>query len=325
MKRLLGIVALCVVGCHDQFSNEDLQFRYDGVPPQIEIVIPTENGPTGVGQPGGPPPPGTAQFYGDARRIADTVNQQIFSVLTWINVIAALPPTIRMENQRVWGPLPGDDGVEYTLFTDRVDTSTVFRATATSTPTFTETAFDFALIGRSAAAFDGRIVLSGRQVTESAGAQGVLVLNFDAAREVNPNDTQQGTALLGYDTRHDQTTIELLLSAPALGPAADAAWRHSQKSDGGGDFLFFKRENVDPTTSALEQMIIAARWRADGQGRADVWVINGDLVVPLFASECWDAAFNPTYLLSNIPDPAYFPRGALTDCAPDLRVPQFPP
>ena len=325
--RLVTPVVLTIgalVACHEPYSNEDLQFLYESVPRDIEIVVPTENGSTGVGEPGGPPPEGTAQFYGDARRTADTINGEVLALLTWVDDVVAEPPSRRVNDQRVWGPLPTETGILLTVVADRVETSTVFRATSTSTPAATDVFFDFALLAQQPGENEGQLVFSGRQATDSNGTQGLLFLDLQAFQAVDPTSDGEGEVVVAFDARFGQQTVELLLGAFSQGTDPAAAWRHTQDDDGSGSFVFYLREDVDPTSPALELWVVAARWLPDGQGRADALITAGDLTLPLFASECWNAGFRRTYLLSNIPDPAYFPEGGLDACAVGLRTAQFP-
>ena len=314
------LAVLTLVGCHEPFSNEDLLFLYESVPPDIAIAVPTEDGSTGIHSPGRPPPPGTAVFYGDARRSADAVNKDVLALVAWVDAIVMQPPSQRLEDQRVWGPIPGNNGVAYTLVTSRVRTSTVFRATSTSTAVVTDALFDFAMFATSSRAPAGRTIFQGRQVSDSnGGTQGIMLVDLDGNRAVDPTETGQGQVLVSYDTRFDQLTVELGLGALYFGEPLTAAWRHTQESSGAGTFLFFLRQDVDLSTSELELWFVVARWRSDGQGRADVSITGGDLRLPLFAQECWDTDFRRTYILSNIPDEAYLPQGSLQDCAADLR------
>ena len=324
-KPSVFVAMLWVAACHDPYSNDDLLFLYESVPRDIEIIVPTEEGTTGVANPGGPPATETAVFYTEARRSADAVNRDILSLLTWIDAIVAQPPSQRLDDQRVWGPFPGERNIRYTFVADRVRTSTVFRATSTSTPAVTNEFFQYSMWGSSPSQLQPIVLFSGRQVADanSGGALGVMVIDLDAGRAVDPNSTGEGGVLVGYDNRFQQSTVELALG-DFDGEGAVAAWRNTQDASGAGTFIFFIRENFDEASPDLELWIIAARWLADGRGRADVLVSEGDVVLPLFASECWNTDFARTYLLSNIPDPAYFSEGQLEDCAPSLRTAQFP-
>ena len=323
----LLFVTGAMVACHEPYSNEDLRFLYDGVPRDIEIAVPLEDGrSTGVGEPGGPPPAGTAQFYGDARQAADELNRDILGLIAWVDMIVAEPPSTRTEDQRVWGPFPGGEGVQLGLIAERVQTSTVFRGTSTSTAVEVDSIFSYSLILSLQNAAEPAVLMAGQQIADpgDTGAQGRALIDLDVARLLDPAQSGGGQVLVGYDDRFDQLTLELALGALYLGQAPTASWRHTQDAAGAGSFLFFLLENVDPVTENLELWAVAARWLDDGRGRADVWIAGGDLALPLVASECWAADFTRTYLLSNIPDPAYLPSGSLADCAPQLRVSQFP-
>ncbi len=322
---ILLLVAGALSACHEPYSNEDLRFLAEGVPPDIAIEVPVEDGVTGVDDPVPPPANATAQFYLDTVAAAEAINRDILSLVAWVDAIVATPPSARDEDRRTWGPLVGANGVSYTLVTDRVQTSTVVQATSTSTPTESSEIFEFTMLATSPAQPEPRLLFFGQQVAdrEALGHQGRMFIDLDGARAVDPNQTGQGQVVVLYDDRFQALTLELLLG-PLYTAEPSAAWRHTQSSSGDGAFLFFLRENVDPTSAAQELWVVAARWLADGRGRADVLISEGDLALPLFASECWDAGFDRTYLLSNIPDSQYLPEGSLVDCAPDLRAADLP-
>lgn len=328
MKRWL-LVLSAVVGtasCHDPYSNDDLQFMYDSVPRDVEIVVPTEDGTTGVGVAAPPADAETARFYADTRLAADQINRDVLTLLGWIDEITALPPSQRMEDGRVWGPFPGEDGQRLTLIANRVRTSTVFQPTSTSTRAAVHTVFEYAMLGATTTQPEPRMLFSGRQATpdENSGLVGWLFIDLDAWASIDHRVSDDGQVIVGYDTRFAQVTLELALGELATGMAPNSLWRHTSRPSGEGTFSFVVVDDVEPTTAAFETWLVSARWRADGVGRADAVLTGGDVRLTLFASECWGPDFRRTYLLSNIPDPEFFPVGTLAGCAPELREPDFP-
>ncbi len=326
MIRTARILALlcAATACHDPYSNEDLVFLYNSVPDEIEVAVPTDDGVTGVNAPGASPSAETALFYRETYRAANDINQDVLSLVALIDDIVAQPPTERRDDTRVWGPIPDRDGVQLTLIADRIRTSTVLQATSTSTPAAAPEAFTYVMLAIGPQQSEPVAIVSGQQVPEPSGVQGTLVVDVTASRSVYPSQVGQGQVVVGYDTRFGQLTLELALGELFEGFPPTASWRHTRTGGNAGTFLYFMWQNFDPTTPHPELWSVAARWRDDGQGRADVAITNGDLALPLFVAECWDSAFRRTYLLSNIPDPAYFPVGTVQGCAPDLRDGQFP-
>ena len=329
MKRrylLLGLVG-AFSACYEPYSNDDLLFLYDGFPRSLEIAVPTEDGTTGVQQPGGPPPPETALFYGQARTTADAINRDVLSLLTVVDEIVMQPPSQRNNDQRVWGPIPGDRGVLLTLVSDRVRTSTVVRATSTSTPAAANEFFDYVMLGSSPLQTTPQPLFSGRQVVDSigSGVQGLLFLDLNTWQTVDPAQQNSGEIFVAYDDRYAQLTMELYFGNLSAGETPVAASRHTNAADGSGSLFFITAENVIQTTDAKETWVTATRWRGDGSGRADVLLTDGDVAAPLFAIECWDANFYRTYMLSNIQDPQLQPFGRLEACGPDLQTSHLPP
>lgn len=313
-------------GCHEPFSNDDLLFLL-AAPQDLEIEVPTEN-TTGPG-------PGVAQtdeeirarFARDAARTADAINAGVLSVLEVIGLIVARPPTVRERNRRMWGPFPLSVRTELLLIVDRIPTATVARFVSTKSSTAPQF-FNYALLGRPLGGADnewaGLILGSSHPRTHTPGA-GRFFVDFESGRMLEPSAEERGAFLVGYDVTPEDVVIELVADgdfADMFEP--DAVYQHTNRVGGEGTFLFFERENLVETTDQEEVLAVGARWLASGRGRADVIVAEGDLLLPLVASECWDERFVRVFMFSTVPGPDFAQLGAVEDCGPELLDAQFP-
>ena len=61
----------------------------------------------------------------------------------------------------------------------------------------------------------------------------------------------------------------------------------------------------------------------DHRGRADLVVMDGDLMQPIGGSECWDDRFFRVYFQASIPELGA-PYGDVSACAPGLEMPLYP-
>lgn len=325
---LLLAAALALAGCHEPFSNEDLLFL-KAAPRGLRIEVPE-------GQMGGQAlraaqgEDGPARFYLDTRKAAEDANVGVFGLLDLVDVVVAYPPTVREDDRRIWGPFPSDERTELALVVDRVRTATVVTFTSSSAPARADEIYNYSFLGRPIGGSDEDYILlfGGRSLPQVSNRQGtgLMVVNFDGIKQLNPNEDAIGQLLVGYDTRDDATIVDIAADAMVTGAfEPDVAWHYRLEPSGAGRFVYFLRENLFDTTDARELLGVAARWMPDNRGRADVIVTEGDVPIPFYyASECWDPSFSRVFLFSNIPTPEFSPVGQVQLCGPDLQGSVFP-
>lgn len=334
MKRgnlafMLTLVTLAV-GCYEPFSNDDILFL-KAAPRGLKLDVPEQTSPGQALRAAQSAEPNTpARFYQDTRRAAEEVNEGILSLLDMVDAVVAYEPTIREEDRRIWGPFAVDDTNELALVVNRVRTATVVTFTSTSAPEAAEEIFEYAMLGRPIGGSDEDYVtlFGGKSLPQASNRQGtgVMIVNFDGIRAIDPTSDGQGVLVLAYDTRDEQTIVEVAADAVVTGMfEPDVAWIYRLEPSGAGRFNYFLRINIVETTPTPELLGIASRWMPDNRGRADVVVTQGDVGGQFyFVSECWDSRFTRVYLASNIPEPDFTPQGRLDLCGPGLLTSQFP-
>ena len=268
--RSFTAFALVLAACTPADPVED----YSWVLPGDEVKVPLEAARRSAGD--------SSAFRAETEAIATDVNALIDSVLTSIEEVTTFEPTWAddAENKVVWGPWDDGSGVEGMLAIQKFD----------------DDHYEWALLGRpTGEGDDAWLPLVAGHVepgaTETTG-KGKLALDFDAFAALDPSMTGGGVFATVYDVREDKADNEAVFEGvyEAAGDTpVDAAYRYGASADGGYMDIVFAGEMAEGP--ALETVILRSRWLADGSGRGDAYVTDGD-VGPLVyqASECWDAA-----------------------------------
>ena len=331
MNWKLACVALAVplAACNAPFSNDEILFL-KAAPRGLRIEVPDEQGVQHQGLRVAQSDEKTpARFYQDTLRSAQEANDGILSLLDMVDALVVLEPSVREDDKRVWGPLPASEAAELALVVNRVRTATVVQFTSTSTRAEADQYFEFYMAARPPGTGDDAwvVLFGGTSLPQTSNRQGtgVLAVDFDNFHRFDPTIDAAGLVYVAYDTRFEQTAIDLAIDVVRQGPfMAKAAWAYRDDGEGGGRFVYYLIEDLVPTTPAEEILGIAARWLPTGRGRADVVVTEGDVPTFYLASECWNDAFERVYLASSIPTPDFTPSGEVSACGPDLLSPQFP-
>jgi hypothetical protein len=182
---------------------------------------------------------------------------------------------------------------------------------------------------------DWKVVYDG-DVTKGAQnphrGHGSLNLYFDNAQVVaaktcgNGNDdVLEGRAAITFAADAEPKTVtvdftDFRNTCDANSPTRQPArYAYREATDGAGDFQFTAHGNIHKANEnkpAIEKLTMRSRWQADGAGRSDVAVGEGDIPVDLAAAsivgnsvivtECWDALFNVAYQTT---EPTDLPQG----------------
>ncbi|MCK6548744.1 hypothetical protein L6R52_23065 [Myxococcota bacterium] len=320
-------LALATAACHEPFSNEDLEFlKALPTKEQVALDVPgTTTSTSGLRAIQGLA--ARAKHYDDAKRTSDQLNGVSAFVLSIVDEVQSYPPTARDGDKRVWGPFPGDGGIELMMSMERVATSTIVKTTSTSTAAAVEAYFEYVLAGRRAGTEAWSTLFAGRYAPSDVLAEGMgaIFVDFEAVRALGGTDVA-GLVYVAYDNRFGQQTIEMAIDLAGGSSVpfeeAEAGYWYRAAPTGEKQFVFAYTQNIAdlvPDTGP-ETFIVAVRFLADQRGRADVAVQDGDLGGRVFFEiECWDEAFLRTFLGSNVPGSV--PEGALDACAPELRGP----
>lgn len=324
----LTLLGAPLTACNEPFSNDDLLFLK--APPRgLRLEVPEQElkqQALRIAAPGDETP---AEFYLSSRAAAESVNDGILGLLDLVDTVVEYPPTIREPDKRIWGPFPIDDVNQLALVITRIHTATTVAFTSDSTPEFVDEIYEYAMLGQKIGGpeEDFIVLFSGRSIpdADSPHGTGVMIVNFDGFRLLDPAEDGRGQVVLSYDSREGHTWVDVLADTTIGGAfEPDFAWRYRLNADRLGSFVFYQRGNLIETSPALEILGIAARWLPDNRGRADVVVTEGDVGSNFFfVSECWDPRFTRVYLASNIPEPKYSAFGDLENCGPELQISEF--
>jgi hypothetical protein len=122
------------------------------------------------------------------------------------------------------------------------------------------------------------------------------MVDFDASRRVNPIDSgdARGSMTANYDLAAKHLDLAIA-STNAAGTPVDADYAYDEQADGGGAMVFDFQGDAGGG-AALENASLHSRWMANGSGRADARITDGDLgTIVVTASECWGTTFGRSY------------------------------
>ena len=231
-----------------------------------------------------------ATYYVVTRDVTRTFNGGSAAVLILLHAIVEQPVTSVSGNVYTWGPGSGNalDPAIYKL-----------DVTANHDGTF-----DYTLSGHAKSDATGHFIAIVDGHADPRPGQlkgnGDFLLDFDAARTVNPvdNANDKGQVSVHYDlaARHLDLDIN---STDANGAPVSAQYAYDEGADGSGNMTFNVIANVGGT-AANEDATIRSRWLATGAGRGDARLAGGDLgSAQAIASECWNQTFQRVYYTDN--------------------------
>jgi hypothetical protein len=253
-----------------------------------------------------------ATFYVETIRTTGEINRGVLGFLGIVDLITHfVPPTLRAEGRRVWGPWPSeeDPGVDLRfemlkLEPGRFSLHYQLRRSELAGGNGFDEGWTDCVSGD----------VSPRGLFRRG--EGDLLVDLDACASVTGSG-EEGSALVDFDTTPDagspngktHVSIEFagFLSREAIAagePATSANYEYSEAGDTSGWFDFTTWSDLhaesDPLKPALETFQWRVRWTSDGCGRADASVSGGDLgQLQILVSECWDAEHKRTYYTDN--------------------------
>lgn len=256
-----------------------------------------------------------AKYYGVTRELRDGVRNVTGAVLGAVWIIVHTEPSSVGHDEAIWGP-----------WTDSLEpASWRFRIREVA-----EREYDYYLEGRPKSATDDaefRPVLSGKGwgKLHPKHGDGFFEIDLDVARELDPfkHQNDSGTVKITHDLPPTITSnlfaLPKLVSAEVR-PTTSSAWYSisSQANENRtGTLEFSALADVDDSAAtALEDVLINSRWRADGAGRSDITLAGGDvpeLLGTISAVECWSSDFARVYYLDSVEYEAAF--GDAAACA----------
>lgn len=272
----LAGVAVLVVACGGERHGDPEEFR-QAAPSRQNLAIALPQG----GQALTSDASGHAQLYVLTREVVRTVNGGLFFVGALIDAIIGHPPSEFDGSRAVWGPHTPPLSPDTWRFS-------VVRSTG---------GFEYVLEAKRKQNEDESYfpVLSGRHEPRSlGGGVGAFLIDWDAAQRLAAPPDEAGRAQYAYE-REAAGDLDVGAQFRGIkdgqtGALVDFDYRYVQQVVGVGSLDFALHKDLQGS-GLTERFEVRSRWRADGAGRADARVSEGDLPTEVIAGQCWDDAF----------------------------------
>lgn len=271
---LTALLTALTTGCTTGAPGDD----YTAVLPdeRIQLDMPTDmGGARSVGQ--------ISEAYLIGLDATQSVNGGIGEILEGIEEITSFDPTWSSddEDRALWGPWENDDATLARLWIEH-DAATDAYSWALDIGPYTANEADWVSV------IAGEIEPG---ATEDASV-GRIAIDFTAIDDMGTGDGERGTFRTEYEIRPDGATVQVAFDqfTDGVEPPVDALYSYDQ-TIGVGGHLDLAYEDEQTGFGSLETVIMRMRWNADGAGRGDAIVTDGDLGPLIYhATECWDAA-----------------------------------
>lgn len=290
----LALVSISLVGGTGCAPQEDDAERFrEALPHQEEVAlrVPGTNGTASTSQAlriattpvEGQGVAGNAKYYQLTRDLTAGVDWATAVILGGIWAIVHTPPTTLEDKRAVWGP-----GAANAL------EPAVWRFTVTEVG---DAEYDYVLEGQPKQGGDWLPVLNGHGYGKSRAEhkQGWFVANNDNYRTLEPTRGKDyGTTKITFDLKQLPATI-----LAELRPGDARGWvdlKVTHDVGGAGSIDIKGTGDLDQSKATkMEDLEILSRWAADGAGRADASLANGDMPLTVDATECWSSTFARVY------------------------------
>ncbi len=250
-----------------------------------------------------------SDLYRLTRDLAVDINGSVGFVFALSERILALPPTdTDNETFAVWGPsVP--QGLERNSFrftVNKIDDVT-FDYKLEARPKLATEDSDFVIVWEGTSIPDG----------DDSG-HGDLQIHFGALRGIDDGECNTGDMNVVYvaDTEPRTLDVEFVGVGNACNDEipANSSYHYEETADKAGtlDFVVVKNTHSAQENKPLpETFAVRSRWLADGQGRSDVRISDGEVPADLQENisgttatsadivECWDAGFASVYVDTN--------------------------
>ncbi|GDX79103.1 hypothetical protein LBMAG42_09140 [Deltaproteobacteria bacterium] len=300
----LLLLSLFACGLRDAGS----EFGEDAIPQEDQLLVNLPEASDAAKSP--EDPEAWAIYYEQTREITTSVNGVIKFVLgtTWL-VVSTQEPTWADEeaHKAMWGPYEGESALD--------PVSTGVYAQKNDDGTYTWSVFQVPNGGTVEEDAVNIVVGNVDAGATREAASGAFTIDFTAANALDPAQNLVGTFNTEY--AYDAEGVSALVTTENYGfedfPHWNAAYDYDEAYEGGGEMDFAYASDLN--ASGVEEIVThKSRWDADGQGRGDATVLDGDLSVEsVTASECWGTDFHTSYWVDNFD--LYDDVGVESDCA----------
>lgn len=265
-----GILGTSLVACVQKNDDPHPIGRVLPTAKDVRIALPESTTQQVVGQ--------LSPWYVVTRDLTRGLNGGTALVLGLAHTIVLFPPTTVDGDTYTWGPW------------SEALSPAEYRMTVIEEP---DGSYQWALDGRNktepGAGFE--TVVGGNARTDGSGT---FELDFDAAERVNPREND-GKGVIGatYDVPAKSLDLEVDTVEDHGGVPTPAHYQYAYReaADGAGNMVFSVFADTDDPGARPEEATVRSRWQADGAGRADLRLRNGDLQAQITAVDCWDNHF----------------------------------
>ncbi len=307
MRTLTLPLLLGLAGC---FQNDGLT---DVLPDErIQVNLPMDDSAAkGLAKDEGD----WAEWYLFTAETTENINTMIASVLFWVDTITTdyWPSYVDGDrNQATWGPWSTAlDPVETLLWVSYDTDSDVH-------------SWGFDQWPRDGEQSDAATVIAG--VVDPGATRevstGRFEVDFTTINELDPTEQTTGWFGVDYDIRTDGVgaTAEFVDFGPGQ---LDASYVYDQTFDGDGqmDLVVIADINPESGTGTDETWYTRSRWHADGSGRTDIVITDGDLgSTSATITECWSAAFESVFYEESLSGTTWGDAGSCGFDSPDYSV-----
>ncbi len=231
-----------------------------------------------------------SEYYAMTLDVTTDINTFVGDVLDGIAEITSFDPTWANDDRdkAVWGPWEDGDVNGRLWVRQRADGG-----------------YDWALDAKFvdegddawAPVFAGQIDPEATEVASS----GRFAADFAQLGRFEPDKELTGSFYVAYDVDGDVVDAEAGFEGFSEdgGPVGDAVYVYSQDGTGSGkmDLAYSVDEYGGPDP---ELHVVRSRWTADGEGRADAYLTEGDFGPLVYtATECWDSSFQVVFYEEN--------------------------
>lgn len=230
-----------------------------------------------------------AEYYALTADVTAGVNGLISDVLEGLDYVTSFEPTWSDDDHKaLWGPWE-DGPTNARLWVEQTEDGGY------------NWAIDAKLVEEGDDAYTP--LMAGQidpEATEIASV-GRMVIDFDAVSRVSPDEDATGEFYVEYDLDGEAVTAQAGFAGFTGddGVLLDAMYAYDQDGSGAGSMDL--AVSADQWGTPLPELhIVRTRWTPAGEGRADVYVTQGDLGDLVYtATECWDGSHDVTFYEEN--------------------------
>lgn len=249
-----------------------------------------------------------AMFYESTRTITEDVNGMIGFVLGTVALVVTTQEPSWVDDSKtkaMWGPYSdsGLDPVETGITVEKLEDGGYAWSI-------------FQVPNGGTVEADSVAIVAGNVETGATreAAVGSFLLDYSAANALDPSVRLVGKWDVTY--AYDAEGVAATVAADDYGWEGlgyrDALYTYDEDYEGEGEMDLAYEADVN-LSGTRETITLKSRWQADGMGRGDAQIIDGDVEADVKMNECWGTDFMTSYWTDTIE--LYDVVGVESDCA----------